>query len=127
MRLRPKPIMVQRFAIALLLALVLVLPASVDGTVFAQEPETPPGVTIHVVQRGETLFLIALQYDLTTDELAQLNGITDPSNILVGQRLLVPNQSTSGTSQTHVVQPGESLNSIATLYGVDAVALAELN
>ncbi len=103
---------------------MLWLPASVVG-----QQSGDGGVTIHVVQRGETLFQIALQYGLTTEELAALNGIVDQSNIWVGQTLLVP--AISGPvmppEQTHIVQPGESLQSIAGLYGVDAMTLATEN
>src|SRR5215470_2147630 len=95
-----------------LAGMLLGLPASL----FAQDatPTVPPGLTVHVVQRGETLFRIALSYNMTTDELAQLNNISDPSTIYIGQRLLVPGPD-SGTPEPpvqmvmHIVQPGESL------------------
>jgi murein DD-endopeptidase MepM/ murein hydrolase activator NlpD len=94
----------------------------------AQEA-TPEGVTIHVVQRGENLFRIALSYGLTVDELAKLNGITDPGNLQVGQRLLVPVVGGGATPQpeTHTVQAGETLQGIADLYGVTVEQLAEWN
>ncbi len=87
-----------------------------------------PGLTIHVVQRGETLYGIGLQYGLTIQELADLNGIFDQSNIRVGQRLLVPaDDTTEPLPQTHTVQPGESLSVIAESYGVDVNLLLEQN
>src|SRR5690606_2991051 len=42
---------------------------------------------IHIVQSGETLFRIATNYGLTTQELAQANGIIDPTVIYSGQQL----------------------------------------
>jgi murein DD-endopeptidase MepM/ murein hydrolase activator NlpD len=86
-------------------------------------------VTIHVVQRGENLFRISLQYGTTVDELARLNGILDPASIEVGQRLLVPSNSVSTATipQTHMVQPGETLRSIAELYGITVDELAASN
>lgn len=115
--------MTRHFIAVFLLAGMLWLPASVVGQ------DTSSEVTIHVVQRGETLFRIAIQYGLTTDELAAMNGIVDPGNIQVGQRLLVPIQATSAVSQpeTHVVQPGETLRSIAELYGMTVEQLAKAN
>lgn len=102
------------------------------GISSAQETQTdelpPPGLTIHVVQRGENLFRIALQYNTTTQELAELNGILDVSNIQVGQRLLVPALPTAAPlPQTHEVQPGETLFTIAQLYGVSVDALLAQN
>lgn len=117
--------MIQRLLALILVAGILIgLPASVIG-----QDAANTGVTIHVVQRGENLFRIALSYGLTVDEIASLNGITDPSNIQVGQRLLVPlNSATTATQpRVHVIQPGETLRSIADLYGITADDLALSN
>ena len=46
---------------------------------------------VHVVQRGETLTKIAWQHRVDAQELAQWNGIENPDELRVGQRLrLVP-------------------------------------
>ena len=42
-----------------------------------------PGTTNHKVSKGETLFNIAKKYNTTPENLAILNGITDPSSIPV--------------------------------------------
>ncbi len=66
----------------------------------------------------------------TIDQLARLNSLSDPSSIYVGQRLLVPAPGStplSPQSVMHIVQPGETLESIAQLYGVDAAALLAQN
>ena len=110
----------ERLLVVVIVAgMLLGLPAAL----FAQDMTAtiPPGVTIHVVQRGETLFKIATSYNLSVDELARLNNISDPSVIYVGQRLLVPAPGTTPVptqSVMHVVQPGESLESIAGLYDI---------
>ncbi|MBN1428142.1 MAG: LysM peptidoglycan-binding domain-containing protein [Anaerolineae bacterium] len=44
----------------------------------------------HVVQPGENLFRIALQYGLTWEAVAAYNGISNPNNISVGQVILIP-------------------------------------
>jgi lipoprotein NlpD len=55
---------------------------------------TPPvrrGETIyHVVKPGENLFRIGKAYDVSFEELARVNGIRDPTQIRVGQRIIVP-------------------------------------
>src|SRR5438477_7876173 len=48
------------------------------------------GATIHVVQRGENLFRIAIRYGTTVDAIVAANGLGDPTQIQVGQRLLIP-------------------------------------
>ena len=86
------------------------------------------GVTIHVVQRDENLFQIAQQYGLSLDELTQLNGLSGQDSLLVGQTLLVPASVGSNPQPViHVVQPGESLQSISQFYGVDPLTLANAN
>lgn len=114
-----------------LLSIVLCLLA-LPAALWAQEANSaqplPPNLTIHVVQRGENLYRIALQYGLTWGELAELNGITNSDSLLVGQRLLVPTIPTpEGDPQTHTVQPGETLGRIAALYGADVTTLMRLN
>lgn len=101
-------------------------------TSIGQEETTAPNVTIHVVQRGENLFRIALNYGLTTEAVAAANGITDVSNIQVGQRLIIPIDApaeTASTSETleHIVQPGDSLGSIAEAYDLSVDFIAERN
>ncbi|MEP7294335.1 MAG: LysM peptidoglycan-binding domain-containing protein, partial [Chloroflexota bacterium] len=102
-------------------ASMLLLPALVVGQ--EATPTVPPGITIYVVQRGDTLSKIAENLGTTTGTLVRLNNIADASNIDVGQRLLVPtagDMPSAAPTIMHVVQPGESLESIAGLYGLSA-------
>ena len=94
---------------------------------FANNLIAQNNITIHVVQRGETLFRIATRYELTVDELAELNGIININDIKVGQRLLVSAETTDITEpKTHVVQPGQNLRSIAELYDTSVEELIEI-
>lgn len=100
------------------------------GGVGAQDvPLPPPALTVHVVQRGESLTVIAASYGLTVEDLARYNGITNPASLQVGQRLLVPLTTPAAEDPllVHVVQPGETLESIAALYNLSAQTLAERN
>lgn len=85
---------------------------------------------LHVVQRGENLYRIAALYDLPAEAIAQANGLTDLTDVQVGQRLLIPGDMASAASATttrHAVQPGETLRSLALRYGTTAAQLAALN
>jgi LysM repeat protein len=44
----------------------------------------------HIVAKGENLFRIALNYGTTVAILAQINNITDPTRIFVGQKIFLP-------------------------------------
>jgi LysM repeat protein len=53
-----------------------------------EAPKAAQGVLkTHVVQKGETLILIAKKYNLDPKELMRINNIKDPNTIKVGQRL----------------------------------------
>jgi LysM repeat protein len=107
----------------------------------------PPTPIVHIVQPGENLYRIALMYGTTIEAIAAANGIYNPRLIYVGQRLIIPppgsplppggppppggNPPTPGPpppgARTHVVQPGETLFSIALRYGVTVEAIALAN
>ena len=77
---------------------------------------TPPQMTVHIVQRGETLFSIARQYGVSVDAITHANGIPDPRQIYVGQRLVIPGAvgDAGGTvTAPYMVQAGDTLASIA--------------
>jgi murein DD-endopeptidase MepM/ murein hydrolase activator NlpD len=98
------------------------------GVASAQEqpdPDSDTNVLVHIVQRGETLFRIAEDYNLTTDQIAVANGIAAVDSIQVGQRLLIPIagasqliEATDPSFPTHQIKPGETLQSIAEFYGL---------
>lgn len=56
-------------------------PASPGAT---QNPET------YIVAEGDSLYAIALQFDVELDALIQVNGLSDPNDIQVGQELKIP-------------------------------------
>jgi len=49
-----------------------------------------PGARIHIVQRGENLFRIALRYGVTVEAIAKANNIINPDFIFAGQKLVIP-------------------------------------
>lgn len=92
------------------------------------QDQTDSIFTVHVVQRGENLFRIALQYNLFAEQVAAANGITDSNSIVIGQRLIIP-LVTAGLDQrlTHIVAAGETLASIAAAYSKSEAELITLN
>ncbi len=49
----------------------------------------PTGAVVHVVQAGDTLFGIALQYNVRVDDLYRLNNLTPASVLSIGQEIIV--------------------------------------
>lgn len=91
---------------------------------------TAPQVTVHIVQRGETLFSIARQYGLTVDAIAHANGIPDPRQIYVGQRLVISGgtgDANAAETAPYMVQAGDTLASIARHYLTTWQTLVQVN
>ncbi|WP_252178947.1 type III secretion system outer membrane ring subunit SctC [Endozoicomonas sp. 4G] len=63
----------------------------------------------HIVRPGETLSIIAQNYGFELHELAEYNNITNPSKLLVGQTIYLPDGSTesieSGFQEAAPAQP----------------------
>lgn len=99
-----------------LLAVAMAAPAAVA------DPET-----IHIVQRGETLYSISRRYRVTVPALMSYNNLRS-TTIYVGQRLLIPTGGPGpGTPVTHVVQRGDTLYSLARRYGTTVDAIMRAN
>jgi len=109
----------------------LIIP--VDGTVPpGMVPPPAGGPTIHIVQPGENLFRISLRYGTTVDAIAKANNIVNPWFIYVGQELKIPTggggMPPSGPGgKTYVVQPGDTLYSIAVRHDTTVQALVVAN
>lgn len=88
----------------------------------------PSQEVVHVVRQGETLKSIAAAYGTTSDAIASANGIVNENLIYVGQRLIIPGGAAApGDGQTYVVQPGDTLTSIAARFDTTEAALAQAN
>ncbi len=87
------------------------------------------------VAPGETLLGIANKYGTTVAALEAANNLADPNNILAGSVLQVPEAagqtsaaSAPGTAGgSVVVQPGQTLSSLAASFGTTVAALVSAN
>nr|WP_229669430.1 LysM peptidoglycan-binding domain-containing protein [Yeosuana aromativorans] len=79
----------------------------------------------YTVQQGETLYAIAKKYNLTVEQLQDMNGLTDTA-IKLGQQLKVKSQSESERI-TYTVEQGDTLYSISKKYNISVQALQLLN
>ena len=121
----------RRILILFTLVTLLVSTFSAVGITNAQALNGGCG-QIHVVQRGENLYRIALRYGLTVAKIQADNAIANANLIYAGQQLCIitgtPNpQPTPPLPNTYVVRYGDTLRSIARRYGVDMYVLARVN
>lgn len=92
------------------------------------------------VKTGDTLESIAARFGISAESIIERNGLAQASPLVVDQILIIPlaepvasgpdagGLSVAGSSeQTHIVQPGETLQVIAQRYGLDWQTLARAN
>jgi LysM repeat protein len=106
-----------------------------DATMVPTAPATAPtaappasGATYHTVQAGENVYRIAQRYGSTVEAIMATNGIADARSLKVGQVLLIPTEGGGMTGTgAYVVQPGDTLYSIAKRFGTTVETMAALN
>jgi LysM repeat protein len=106
---------------------------------------TGPGSGTYTVQAGDTLYDIALRFEVSLEELMDANDITDPASLSVGQTLVIPGQEsevipegtatpeveattpTPSAEGVYIVQEGDYPSSIAEQFGISTEELMEAN
>ena len=71
-------------------------------------PSSPPSSSLYTVVSGDTLSKIAQRFGTTYQELARINGISNPNIINVGQVLKVPGSNISNNSSFSPVPSSSS-------------------
>lgn len=118
-------------------------------------PTAPTGIDTagaksYTIRSGDSLSKIASRCGVTTREIQELNGITNPNKIRIGQKLILPPYAkvptgtssapppstppvtaptgpVSASGDSYVIQKGDSLSKIAAKFGVTTAALQSLN
>lgn len=90
--------------------------------------------TTIIIKWGDTLNKIALEYNTTVRRLVELNNIENPNLIYAGNILIVPTKEVEDTDKEsisgqtiYIVQKGDTLNKIATMFDTTAIAIANQN
>lgn len=80
----------------------------------------------YIVQRGDTLYSLALKYNTTVDKLRKLNNL-NTNTLTIGQILVLPIETDIDEYDIYVVKKGDSLWSISRKFNIDINDLIELN
>lgn len=128
--------MLTRLPLKAFIAVLVLAPLLVVATPSVAAPASGPmHATVHVVQPGETLYSIARAYGVSVYDVASANNVVNPNLIYAGQSLVIPGgygytpypyHAYDGAS-VYVVQPGDTMYSIAARYGTTVWALAQAN
>ena len=89
----------------------------------------------YVVERGDSLSVIARRFNTSVTRLASLNQLQSRNRIQIGQRLLLPQDNSQPTSVaavvskdgSYIVRRGDTVSLIAARYGVTEQALLGVN
>ncbi|MEW6287850.1 MAG: LysM peptidoglycan-binding domain-containing protein [Chloroflexota bacterium] len=103
------------------------------------------GRVYHVVQQGQSLWAIAVAYQVTIQDIETWNNISRSVPLQTGQKLFIPNKNTAGYATptprgmvalatpdadgriVHEVQPYQTLITIASAYNVTVERILALN
>lgn len=77
---------------------------------------------IHIVQPGDTISTIASKYKISVVRLLQDNGLSESSNLVHGQALVI-----AYPKQTYMVQEGDTIIKIAEKNGISLIQLLRNN
>lgn len=102
-------------------------PATVTAVTVAAVAAAPADARVHVVARGENLTRIAAQYGVTIAAIVEANGIANPSRIIGGQRLVIPDGSTAPAAAPTAALPPSMAALMAQRDAVRQVIVEEAN
>lgn len=101
---------------------------------------TPEGPLTYIVEPGDTLSSIAEQFGIEVVQLMAANNITIADQLFVNDELIIPNADFELPTKTPIpenlfpgqeieyqVEPGDTLETIASLFSSTAEAIAERN
>ncbi len=122
---------------ALQIGQALVIPVTATPAPSPTRRATPKATTaldFHRIEAGDTLLEIALAYDTDVEALLTVNPMVDPTNLQIGQKLLIPPSDGSlpdpitwAPTAVHEVESGDTLLDIALTYGSSVADILEAN
>lgn len=89
-------------------------------------------LTIHVVEKGETLWELARKYKVTVNQLIEDNKSSLGTYLQIGQRLIIPTQNRPQENESselkyHLVLAGETKYGLSKRFGITIRELENLN
>ena len=91
-------------------------------------------ITYYIVKKGDTLSGIGSKYNVNWKDIANLNNISSPYIIYVGQSIKIPvkgntpkPQAQPSAQKTYIVKSGDTLSGIAAKYGTTYQEIARKN
>ena len=90
-----------------------------------------PTQNYYIVKKGDTLWSIANKYNISVNDLKELNSLTNNS-LSIGQKLLIykelyTNDNIDNETYTYIVKSGDTLYSISKKFNINVDTLKKIN
>jgi membrane-bound lytic murein transglycosylase D len=83
---------------------------------------------VHEVRSGDTIWSIARKYAVSVDDVLTSNRLGSRDKIYPGQKIVIAGAGSGGSVQEyHTVRKGETITSIAKMYGYSVESVLDLN
>ena len=99
-------------------------PAPAPTAALPAASAAPGAPTSYTVNPGDWVYNIARKFNVSPNAIIVANGLYPPYWLHVGQTLTIP---AGGGGNIYIVQPGDTLYSIARKYGKSVMAIASAN
>ncbi len=122
-----KLVMKLKLANHVLLSLILGITfLTFTGAGYAQD-EQPDG-PVYIVQAGDNLIDISVQFGVTVDDLLAVNNMSSSDLLFVGDAIIIPGlEGVTGVLETRIIPYGESLRSLSRRYQIPIEKIIQLN
>lgn len=115
----------QTITALLLLVCILLTPFQ---KVSAQDETPASSGPVYLVQTGDTLFVIAMKFGVTVDDLLSVNDLENPNILSTGQEIVIPGlEGVSGVLMTEVIPLGDTLRTLSIRYQITPEQVMNLN
>jgi LysM repeat protein len=85
------------------------------------------GVKFILAREGDDFYRIAGEFGIYSWQIREYNDMTSKDKLVPGQKVYLEKKKGKAEYDFHIVQPGETLNSIARDYGIRLKALCKIN
>lgn len=91
-----------------------------------QEEPIPGDYIVYTIKKGDSLYKIANQYNISVDEIIDYNDLST-ANLSIGQQILIPINNKQTEYNTYTVKKGDSLYKIALANDTTVDSLMKIN
>ncbi len=110
-----------------LLTIGLLLSNALSAAAQDQAPPNPQG-PVYIVEEGDTLFMIAIRFGISLDDLLKANAEINPNLLAPGMEVVIPGlEGVQGRLVTETIQLGESMRSLSIRHQIPTAQIARLN